>query len=79
MLGVNDHVNNDKDSEAAADSYYTYIGADLNFPDADGNAVYGRVKKLVRNDYGQAIGVINRIPLLDTSKYKVDYFEGYIE
>ena len=79
MLDVDDYVNNAEDAEAAADSYDTYIGAELNFPDADGNVVYGRVKKRVQNNDGQAVGIVNRNPLLDTSKYEVEYFDGYVE
>ena len=79
MLDVDDYVKNAEDAEASSDSYDTYIGADLNLPDANGNAVYGRVKKRVRNNYGQSVGVVNRNPLLDTSKYEVDYHNGYIE
>ena len=45
MLNVDNYVNNAKDAEAAADSYDTYISAQLNFPDDDDNAVYGRVNK----------------------------------
>ena len=45
MLDVDDYVNNAEDAEAAADSYDTYIGAELNFPDADGNAVYTDVSR----------------------------------
>ena len=45
ILDVDDYVNNTKDAEAAAYSYDTYIGADLNLTYVDGNAVYGRVKK----------------------------------
>ena len=33
----------------------------------------------MRNDYGQSVGVVNRNPLLDISKYKVEYLDGYIE
>ena len=51
----------------------------MNLPDADRNAVYGCVKKIVQNDDGQAVGVVNWNPLLDTSKYKVEYLDGYIE
>ena len=51
ILDVDDYVNNSEDAEAAADSYDTYIGAELNFPYSDGNEVYGRVKKQVQNDY----------------------------
>ena len=45
MLDVDDYVNNAEDAEAAADSYDTYIGAELNFLDADGNAVYTDVSR----------------------------------
>ena len=45
MLDVDDYVNNAENAEAAADSYDTYIGAELNFPDADGNAVYTDVSR----------------------------------
>ena len=45
MLDVDDYVNNAKDAEEEADSYDNYIGAELNLPDADGNALCGRVKK----------------------------------
>ena len=60
MLDMDEYVNNAYNSEAAADSYDTYIRADLYFPDANGNAVYGCVKKRVCNDYGQAVDVINQ-------------------
>ena len=79
MLDVDDYVNNDKDAESAADSYYTYIGEELNFPDAEENAVYGRAKKWVRNDDGQAMDALNRNPFLDTIKYEVEYLDGCIE
>ena len=79
MIDIDDYVNNSEDAEAAEDSYDTYIGAGLNFPDADGNAVYRRVKKRVRNYGGQSVGVVNCNPLLDMSKYEVEYLDGYIE
>ena len=50
MINVDDYVKNDKDVESAAYSHDTYIGVDLNFPDYDRNAVYGRAKKKVWND-----------------------------
>ena len=45
MLDSYDYVNNDKDAKAAAYPYDTYIGAEMNFPDADGDSLYRRVKK----------------------------------
>ena len=68
MLDVDNYVNNAEDSEAVVGSYETYIGAELNFPDSDGNAVYGHAKKRVRNNDDQSVGVVNRNPLLDMSK-----------
>ena len=68
MLDVDDYVKNAEDAEAAADSYETYIGAELNFPDSDGNALYVRVKKRFRKYDGQDVGVVNWNPFLDTSK-----------
>ena len=47
MLDVDDHVKNSEYAEVAADSYDTYIGAELKLSDSDGNAVYGCVKKRV--------------------------------
>ena len=47
MIDMDDYVNNAEGEESAADSYNNYIGADLNFTDAHGNLVYGRVKKQV--------------------------------
>ena len=44
-----------------------YIGADLNFPDADWNSVYGSIKKWVWNNDGQAVGVVIRNLFLDTT------------
>ena len=79
MLDTDEYVNNSLNAEAAADSYYTYIRADLYFPYADENAVYGCFNKLVQNDYGQAVDVVNRNPLIDRSKYEVEYLDGYIE
>ena len=66
ILYVDDYVNNSEHAKSAADSYDTDIGADLNFPYVDGNAVYGSVKKQVCNYDGQAVGVVNQNPLLDT-------------
>ena len=71
MLDVDDYVTNDKDTEVSTDLYDTYINADLNFPDADSNAVYTHVNKQVWGNYGQAVGVVNRNLLLDTIKYEV--------
>ena len=79
MINVDGYVNNSEDVEAAAHSYDTYIGEELNFVDSERNAVYGRVNKQVRKNGGQAVDVVNRNPLLDTSKYKVEYIDGYIE
>ena len=79
MLDMDDYVKNVEDSEAAADSYDTYIGAELNFQDADRNAVYGCVKKQVWNDDGQAVGAVNQNPLINSIKYEVEYLDGYIE
>ena len=73
------NIEKSKDAEPAADSYDTYILTELNFPDSDRNALYGRVRKIVRNYYGQYIGVVNRNSILDTSKYKVEYLAVYIE
>ena len=78
MLDVDDYVNNTQDSEAAEDSYETYISAEMNYPDVNINAVYEPVKKRFWNDDSQSLGVINRNPLLDTSKYEVDCLDGYI-
>ena len=39
ILDVDDYINHSEDAEAAADSYDTYISAELNFPDAYRNAV----------------------------------------
>ena len=72
---VDDNVKTSKDSEAAEDSYDTYIGAKLNFPDDDGNTVYIRVKKKVQNNDGQYLGVVNRNPFLDKRKYEVNYLD----
>ena len=74
-----DHVKNSEDAEAAEDSYDTYICAELNSPDADGNAVYGRVNKCFWNHYGKAIIVVNWNPFFDMNKYEVEYLDGYIE
>ena len=71
MLDLDDYVNNSEDAEAAADSYDTYIGVNLNLPDLDVNSVYGRAKKRVQNNDGQSVGVVNWKPLLATSKYEV--------
>ena len=79
MLDVDDNVNNAEDSEAAVDSFETYIGAELKLPDADRNSVYGRIKKKVRNNDVQAVVVVNWNPSLDTSKYEVEYLDGYNE
>ena len=70
---------NVENAETSADSHDTYIGADLKFPDFHKNAVYRRVKKRVCIDYCQAVDVVNWKSLLDTSKYEVDYIDGYIE
>ena len=78
MLNMDHYVNNSYDAESAVDSYNTYIVADLDFRDANGNTVHRRVKKCVRNNYGQALGVVNWNPWLDTIKYKVAYIAGYI-
>ena len=39
MLDVNSYVNEATDAKAEFDSYETYIGAELNLPDLDGNPV----------------------------------------
>ena len=76
---MDEYVNNAQNAEAAIDSYDNYIRADLHFPDANGNAVYGCVKKRVCNDYGRAVDIVNCNPLIDRSKYEVEYLDGYIE
>ena len=79
MLDVDDYVNNSKDPGDEAYSYDSYIGVELNFPDTNGYAVDRHVKKKNWNYDGQAVCVVNRNPLLDTSKYEVEYLDGYIE
>ena len=69
MLGVDDYANNSEDAEAASYLYDTYIGVELKSPDDNGNAIYGHVNKRVWDDDGQAVGVVNHNPLIDTSKY----------
>ena len=71
-------MNNATYYEAAADSCDTYIEAELNFPDSDGNTVQGVVKKRIINNYGKHVGVVKRNPLLDTSKYEVQYADGLV-
>ena len=44
MLDVYEYVPKATDAEEAADSYYTCIIAELNFPDSDGNTVRGVVR-----------------------------------
>ena len=61
------------------DSHDNYISAEMSFLDADGNEINGRVKKGVCNNDVQAVGVVNWNPLLDASKYEIEYFDGYIE
>ena len=79
MLDLYHYVKNDKNSDGVADSYDTYIGSEKNFPYANGNAVYGSVNKRVWNDDGQDVGVVIWNLFIDTSKYEVDYLDGYIE
>ena len=49
MLDVNEYVNNATDAEAVADSYYTYILAELKSPNSVVNTVKGVVSKRIRN------------------------------
>ena len=76
---MDEYVNNYEYAESAVDPYDTYTSVELNSSDANGNALYGRVKKLVRNNDRQSAGIVNRSPLIDTIKYEVEYLDGYIE
>ena len=68
---VDNYVNNSEDAKSAADSYDTYIGVELNLPDANRNAVYGRVKKQVWNDDGQSPN--DRLPTFPSTQSPTTY------
>ena len=51
MLDSDEYMNDATDAEAAADLYDTYIGAELNFPNSDGNPVQEVVRNRIRNNY----------------------------
>ena len=79
MLDFDEYVNNSTDAEAEAASYGNYIGSESNFLDSYGNTVQDIVRKQIRNKGGEPVSVLNRNPLLDTSKYKVQYIDGFVE
>ena len=60
-------------------SYDIYIGAGLNFSGSDENPVQGVVRKRIRNNYGEPVYFVNCNPLLDTSKYELQYLDGFME
>ena len=60
MLNVGNYLNNSEDIEVAANLYDTYIGAELNFQDAGGNAVYIHVKRSVQNNDSQAVIIVHK-------------------
>ena len=72
-------MNKATDTEAESDSYDTYINAELKFPNSDGNPVQGVVRKRIRNNYGEPVYFVNCNPLLDTSKYELQYLDGFME
>ena len=78
MLDVDEYVNNATDAEAAADSYDTYIGAGLKFPDLGVNPVWGVVRKRIRNNFGNPVHVLNHNPLINTIKYEVQFLDGFM-
>ena len=79
MVDVNKYLNNGTDAASSYDSYETYMIAELNFPDSYGNPVWGVVRKRVRNNYGEPVSVVNQNPLIDTSKYEVQYLVFFVE
>ena len=79
MLDVDEYLNNATHGYSAADSYETYIGVELNFPDSDGNPVRVVVRKRINNNDGDPVGVVRRNPILNTSRYEVQYLDGFVE
>ena len=55
-----------------------YLGMEVNLP-RDNDVIRGRVKMRVVDDEGNAVGVPNNNPLLDTRKYHVEFLDGSVE
>lgn len=70
-----DHIVSNSDAEQDADTYHSYIGAEVVVPDAAGNRRMARVIRQVDND------VTNRTtnPLLDTTPFEVEFYDGTVE
>jgi hypothetical protein len=69
------------DTEVAADTYHSYIGAEVQVPDAAGVRRMARVIRQVNNDSSELPephrGSTN--PLLDTSTFEVEYPDGTVD
>ena len=76
---VGEYVNIAEYAEAAAGLYDTYIEAELNFTNSDGNPVQGVVRKRFRNNDGGLVGVVNCNPVIYTIKYEVQYLDVFVE
>ena len=57
-----------------------YVGVEMAIRrGADGETVHAKVRKHLRNQDGELIGVAHSNPLLDSRKYEVEYVDGHVE
>ena len=57
------------------DTYNRLVGAQIEL-NRGGETIKGRVKDRVRNEVGNLVGKADPNPLLDTSRYVVEYYDG---
>jgi hypothetical protein len=79
-----DAVVDNADAEMAADTYHSFIGAEVQVPDAAGVRRMARVIRQVNNDSSVLIEDVtphrgSTNPLLDTSIFEVEYPDGTVD
>ena len=57
-----------------------YVGMEMAMArGSEGEVVHATVRKRVRDEDGQPVGVAHNNPMLDSRKYEVEYIDGYVE
>lgn len=72
-----DDIVNQEDPVLAADTYDTFLGAEVCLPDDKGNKLMARVTKRIKDDNGEPIGTQTSNPLTNHSLYEVTYPDGH--
>jgi hypothetical protein len=74
-----DAVVDNTDAERAADTYHSYVGAEVILPDATGNRRMARVLRRVQGNVNNDNQSVITNPLLDTSVFEVQFPDGTVD